>query len=132
METKQLKILSLVHVVAGILITSLVFLDFTHSIVINLIYPNGIENTEQIIFWISIFGPTLASWGLLFFLAVKNYEVSPTKESFKLMIYSLLIWAPLDSLLCLYNGIYIGALGNAIILMLFLYLLFKIRPLAKK
>ena len=129
-EIKLLKGIALAHVVVGLAITSLVFMEQIHPFILDTLYSHQIENSKQIIFWISIFGPTLASWGILFYLAIKNYSAHPNLDSYRLMHYSLLVWAPLDTALCLYNDIWLGAILNIIVLLAFLFLLMRIKFMA--
>jgi len=127
MPIKLLKLIAIMHVGAGLLLSALIFITSIHGFLLNLLYPNGSTNTEQIIFWISILGPTIASWGVLFYSAIASYEAHPSKQSFNFLVASVLIWAPIDSALCLYNGIYLGVIGNSFILILLLALLYRVK-----
>jgi len=133
-EEKILKTLAIAHIMGGLILSSLIFIEPAHSVVLQLIYGSNaftfIDSTEdQTIFWISILGPTIASWGLLFFFVVEHYFSRPSRYTFKIMVGSILVWAPLDSALCLYNGIYVGAAANALVLLVFLVLFYRVKNL---
>ncbi len=131
MDEKLLKLLALAHILGGLAVSSLLFIEPLHPIMLEVIYgSSSVPNQQQIFFWLSILGPTIASWGVLFYLAVCQYFSHPSPTSLKMMAASILVWAPLDSALCLVNGIYIGALGNALVLLVFMVLLYRVRSLA--
>ena len=130
MEEKLLKLFGIFHIVGGLLLSTFVFIEPMHSFVLEVLYgTDTIINQQQIVFWISILGPTIASWGVLFFLSVTQYFENPTKQGFWMLVGSIIIWAPIDSALCAYNGIILGAVANGSVVLVFLVLLFRIKKL---
>ncbi|HSC76729.1 MAG TPA: hypothetical protein VLB90_10895, partial [Pseudomonadales bacterium] len=85
----------------------------------------------QLIFWLCILGPTIASWGILFFALIHQYSLTSTPFLWNCLLAAILVWAPLDSLLCTLNGIYAGAAGNIAVTIVFLVLLFRIKVLIR-
>ncbi|MBL4623424.1 MAG: hypothetical protein JKY89_13610 [Immundisolibacteraceae bacterium] len=131
MDEKLLKLLGISHVLGGLLLSCLLFIEPIHPLVLQLIYgTSAVPNQPQIFFWLSILGPSIASWGVLFCLAVRQYFAHPSGDTLRMMVASILVWAPLDSALCLYNGIVIGAIGNALVVLVFLVLFYRVRGLA--
>jgi hypothetical protein len=47
------------------------------------------------------------------------------------MVLAVVIWAPLDTSLCLYYGVYGGVVVNALVTVLLLALLFNVKPRRK-
>lgn len=129
MAQKLLKTLALAHIFIGFLLLLVYFVKPLHDLLLSLLYADRIlPDKQQIIFWVSIFGPTIASWGLLYFQLLKNYFENPNPKQHKILIYALLVWAPFDSLLCWMNGLYLGMVLNTLVLILFLILLYQVRP----
>jgi hypothetical protein len=134
-EKRLLQLLAIGHIFAGLALFALFFMPFLHTEFLSLIYIGNqteldTHNNSQLPFWICIFGPTLASWGVLLLALIKRYFAQPDRSLWWYFIAALCVWAPLDSLLCLMNGLYIGALLNALVLSAFLILWFRVRALA--
>ena len=133
-EKRLLTFLAVGHIAAGLLLCALYFVNPLHIPLLQAVYiaqPTALSNESQLVFWLCILGPTIASWGVLFFALVHQYFLTPTLFLWRCMVAAILIWAPLDSLLCTLNGIYAGAMGNLAVTIIFLILLFRIKPLAK-
>ena len=81
-------------------------------------------------FLISVFGPTVASWGVLFFALARTYFRNPTTSLWWVLVLSIAVWAPIDSALCVYYGLYSAVALNAAVTALFLGLLLSVRGLA--
>ena len=133
-EEKLLKILAIAHITGGLILSSLIFIEPVHSTVLQMIYGSNAVTlssspAQQTIFWISILGPTIASWGLLFYFVVEHYFNQPGRYTFKIMVASILVLAPLDSALCLYVGIYPGVAANALVMLVFLILFYRVKNL---
>lgn len=131
MEMTLLRLLAIAHIAGGVALWLLYFIEPLHAPLLQLVYasqPDKLANTPQLAFWISILGPTIASWGLLFLALVHQYVITPTLFLWRCMVAAILLWAPLDSTLCLLNGIVAGAIGNAVMTVVLLSLLWRIRP----
>jgi hypothetical protein len=121
--------LALAHVVAGGLLALLPFAPSVHIKLVGAIFGEG-KASEEVMFLVSVFGPTVASWGVLFFALVKSFFRNPTSGSWWALVLSIAVWAPLDSALCIYYGLYSAVALNAAIAAAFLGLLFSVRSLA--
>ena len=86
--------------------------------------------TREVLFLVSAFGPTVASWGILFFALVRTYFRNPTSGSWWALVLAIAIWAPLDSALCIHYGLYSAVGMNAVIALVLLALLLRVRGLA--
>ncbi len=57
-------------------------------------------------FWVAVFGPTLASWGVLMLALVRHGLRSGQIWACDALLWALLAWAPLDAWLCWRVGFY--------------------------
>jgi hypothetical protein len=69
---------------------------------------------QQASFLMAIFGPTIASWGVLFLYAVTSGFSRPSPQSWWFMFTACLTWAPYDSIFSLQHGVYLNAIINAV------------------
>ena len=121
--------LATAHIVAGVSLTLLPFVPAIHLQLITVIF--GAEKvSEEIKFLIAVFGPTVASWGVLFYALVKTYFRNPTRGTWWALVMSIVVWAPMDSALFIYYGLYPAVALNAAVASLFLGLLFRVRRLS--
>lgn len=67
-------------------------------------------------------GPTIASWGVLCRICVDYFAEQPNKRTYRRLVLALLVWAPLDTTMCISQGIYLAAFLNASVVLLFWYL----------
>lgn len=74
-----------------------------------------------------LMGPTVASWGLLFALAVHQAFVHPSRLAWWGLVLAGLLWAPYDSLLAWLHGILLNAAINALSLLALLIPLLCVR-----
>ncbi len=124
---KWLKCLAVVHIVGGLLLPMLALTSLIEPYLASLENKFSSSNSDSLRFMLGVFGPTVASWGLLFYFAVHKAFISKTHKEWQLLIMALLIWALLDSIYSLYFGITIHILINGITLLLFLFPLLIVR-----
>ena len=117
------------HVVAGASLAMLPFVPPVHLALAAAIFGEG-RATQEVLFLVSVFGPTVASWGILFYALVRSYFRHPSRGSWWALALSIAVWAPLDSALCVYYGLYFAVALNAVIALVILGLLFGVRGLA--
>jgi hypothetical protein len=91
----------------------------------------GLTDDNYSPFLFAVFGPTVASWGVLFGVVVRQFIEYPSRRLWNAMVLAVVIWAPLDTGLCLYYGVYGGVVVNALVAVLLLVLLFKVKPKRK-
>lgn len=128
-DEKLLKIIAAAHVAGGVLLPLILFIPALHPIILSTIYGDAsyIMDSRQIIFWMCILGPTIASWGLLYYALLNQYFINPSPTLWYALLGALIVWAPLDSALCLYNGITIGAVMNLAVTFVIIVLLFRVK-----
>jgi len=126
-----IKILSWVgplHIVAGLLLFLTAFLPGVQDY---LAAAAGLRDDNYSPFLFAVFGPTVASWGVLFGVVVRQFIEYPSRRLWNAMVLAVVIWAPLDTSLCLYYGVYGGVAVNALVTVLLLALLFNVNPRQK-
>jgi hypothetical protein len=125
-----LQLIAIAHIIGGILLPFLVntALFQTYNI---LVYQSlGFDTTRanpEINFLIGLFGPTIASWGVLFLYVVTSAFKNRDQKGWWAIFLCCLAWAPYDSLLSIQKGIYINALINLISALAILIPLFMAR-----
>jgi hypothetical protein len=90
----------------------------------------GFDSTSQntsIKFLIGLFGPTIASWGILFLYLVTTVFKNPDKKGWWAIFLCCLVWAPYDSLLSIRKGIYLNVWINLVSSLTILIPLFMAR-----
>ncbi|MRX27550.1 hypothetical protein [Kangiella sp. HZ709] len=122
---KWLKALSIIHIVGGLLLPILVFSHWSDSYFAQIAQQFPDSNPESLRFLIGIFGPTLASWGLLFYFAVSKAFESLKQKDWWFLVAAILIWGVLDTSYSLYFNIQAHLyLNGFVILSLLLPLMF--------
>jgi len=104
---KLLKLVGPAHIIAGLALTLFPFLSGIHQGSVDLIFGSQ-TSLYPTVFLLSVFGPTLASWGVLFTVVVNQYFRIPSQYTWNALVISVLIWVILDTSLCLYYKIYLG------------------------
>ena len=125
-----LQLFAIVHILGGISLPFLVNTPLFAPYNLLLYEALGLGATEQtsnINFLVGLFGPTIASWGVLFLYIVTVSFENPDKRGWWAMFLWCIAWAPYDSLLSIYQGIYINALINLISASAILIPLFIVR-----
>lgn len=117
------------HVIAGVLLAALPLSPTVHSGLVAAIFGEA-KATPEVHFLVSAFGPTVASWGILFFALVRVFFRKPTNGSWWALVLAIVVWAPLDSALCIHYGLYSAVAVNAMIAFVLLVLLLGVRGLA--
>lgn len=117
---KWLQFVAIAHIVGGILLPLLVFSSLSHAYFEQTLtrFPNGDINAIK--FFVAIFGPTVASWGLLFLYALDKAFRDRTSKDWWFLLVSILVWGVLDSGLSFYYLIYSHLVINGIALLMLL------------
>lgn len=125
---KTLKLVGPLHVVGGLMLFLSAFFPSTQAAIASLVtLPAGQAISP---FFVAILGPTIASWGILFSAVVTQFYAAPSPGLWKALMLSVAIWAPLDTGLCLYFGVYGGAVVNTIVVVVLFGLLMSVRSVA--
>ena len=125
MAMKILKLIAMLHIAGGLFLFASAFSPAAVTFMQGLI--SGNEQYVWSTFFATVLGPTIASWGVLFAALLQQFESSPTMPVWRALVISILLWAPLDSALCLKFGITIGVVVNTIVLVVVLGLLLASR-----
>lgn len=110
---RLLKLVGPIHVIGGLILTATGFLPSVQDFLETLFAVS--DRLAWSPFFVAVFGPTVASWGLLFGVIVNLFYEQPSEKLWRALILALVIWAPLDSALCIYYGFFSGAIINAIV-----------------
>lgn len=113
------------HVVGGIVLFAMAFLPELQLQLAAVLRLKG-ENFSP--FLLAVLGPTIASWGVLFTAVVRQYADFPTRRLWNALLLAVLVWAPLDTGLCLYFGVNGGVVINSVVAALLIGLLWAVRP----
>ena len=124
MALRLLSLVGPVHIIAGLLVFLTAFFPQLQRSVAGLA---GLSDANFSPFLFAVMGATIASWGVLFCVVVSQYRDYPTKRLWNAMLIAILVWAPLDTGLSLYYGVYGGAILNAAVIVVLIALLFAVR-----
>jgi len=128
MPIKILSWVGPVHVVAGLLLFLTAFFPSAQDALAS---AAGLTGDKFSPFLFAVFGPTVASWGILFGVVVRQFVEYPSRRLWNAMVLAVVIWAPLDTALCAYYGVYGGVAVNVLIATLLIVLLLKVKPKRK-
>ncbi len=125
-----LQIIAIVHIVGGILLPLLVntplFAPY-NSLMYQALRFEEPSQYSQINFLVGLFGPTIASWGVLFLYVVTFAFKNLGSKGWWAIFFCCVVWAPYDSLLSIQKGVYINAIINLISALAILIPLFMAR-----
>jgi len=113
------------HVIAGLALFVSAFVPGAQDLLAELA---GLQGNLFSPFLLAVLGPTIASWGVLFTAVVCQFVDYPTRRLWNAMLLSIAIWAPLDTALCWYFGVYGGIAINTAVMIVLVALLIKVRP----
>lgn len=115
---RWLMLVGLSHVVLGMVLAFAVHLpitqpyfDYLHASVAAL--PPSVEFQGLLRTLVGLFGPTVASWGVLFCVLVMLYRRHGHRLIKPAIFFALLIWCALDSALSSHFGLLLHAYLNA-------------------
>lgn len=129
MTERLLKLVGPAHVVGGLALFATGFMPAAQELLQSrvLVAADFVWSP----FFAAILGPTIASWGVLFGALVNHFYLLPSTALWRAMVLSVVIWAPLDTILCLVYGLYGGAIVNAVVFAALAFLLYSARSLLK-
>lgn len=124
------QLVAIIHIAGGMLLPFLVntpLFSTYNSLVHQALGFEAAEKNAEINFLIGLFGPTIASWGVLFLYVVTTAFRNPDQRGWWTIFACCILWAPYDSILSIQRGIYINALVNLISALTILIPLFMAR-----
>lgn len=125
-----LQLIAIVHIIGGILLPFLVntsLFETYNTLVYQALGFDVTRKNSEINFLIGLFGPTIASWGVLFLYVVTSAFKRLDQKGWWAIFLCCLAWAPYDSLLSIQKGIYVNALINLVSAVAILTPLFVVR-----
>jgi hypothetical protein len=127
MNERLLKLAGPIHVIGGLLLFAAGFSPWALSH----LQPLLIGNSDYVwsAYFVSILGPTIASWGVLFAALVNQFYETPSLRLWRSLVLAILVWAPLDTALSLRYGITLGAVVNTTIVFILGALLINARKI---
>ena len=125
MTERLLKLVGPVHIAGGLLLFATGFVPATQDYLES--FVAGTDDTIWSAFFAAVLGPTIASWGVLFTALAHQFHAAPSISLWRAMVLAVVIWAPLDTALCLKYGIYSGAIVNAVVTVTLVWLLLSAR-----
>lgn len=123
--------MALCHIGIGLALPILVYSGATDTYIAYLnatettALPSAVRFAEKSL--IALFGPTIASWGMLFLLIIKHDLISTSRTAFLWMTVSCLGWAAYDSVISASAGYYLHVLLNTVVLGALIIPLFMLR-----
>lgn len=122
-----LKALAHLHIIGGIALALVWWIPNFHSVLLATLYMQHIPNQLPLnVFGLCLLGPTVASWGILCRLGLDYLVSLPNKRTYIGLLLAIWIWAPLDTAMCLSQGIIIAAIANISMIILFTGLLHRL------
>ncbi len=119
---RLLRLVGPIHIVGGL---GLFAAGFSPA-VLDVLEPLLVGNDDYVwsAFFVTVLGPTITSWGVLFGALVNQFYAAPSLTLWRTLILSVVVWAPLDSALCLRYGLTVGVIVNSIVVVALIGLLF--------
>lgn len=131
-EYRLIQCLAIGHIVLGLCFPFLGQLASVNELLLAGMFPNqslSVETAAQASFLITLFGPTVASWGILLLVLINQYVSSPSKNLWRGMIIAVLVWYIGDTSYSGSHGASGAVLLNSIVAILFLIPLWRLRKL---
>lgn len=129
---RWLQLMAIGHIIIGLLLPLLGQIDSVRRLLLDAMAPNhilSISIAEHMTYLITLFGPTIASWGVLLLVLTKSYYQQPNKEKWLGLLVAVLIWFIGDSSYSMLNGVYSAALLNSVVAMMLLFPIWQLRKL---
>jgi hypothetical protein len=112
---RWLQFIALAHIIGGLMLPIVVQLDIAQPYFRLMANEFALSSQQDLLFLqflVGIFGPTIASWGVLFWAVVTQSFALPTKGAWWLMIAACVVWAVYDSIYSNFYGLWINAVIN--------------------
>lgn len=117
---RWLQLVAAGHIVLGLLLPVVVQLQLFQpyfDLMAHTFAVNGADSASLMHFLISIFGPTVASWGVLFWALVTQSFQLRSKSGWWLMMAATAVWAIYDSIYSSLYGLWLHAVLNGAVLL---------------
>jgi len=127
-----IKVIVVAHIFLGVLLPFLDQIDTIEKLLVSAMF-NNIELSRgahaQVAYVISLFGPTIASWGVLLFILIQHYSQTPTAKTWLGLVAAILVWYIGDTAYSLLNNVSAAFVLNTLVAICLLVPLWQIRNL---
>ena len=127
-----LVIIALLHVILGLAVIYLAKSDIINPYLseLSLAFDLTIDSQSETLIRtiLQLFGPTIASWGILFFIGLNQYRNNGQPITKLLLIIALLTWFLLDTTISAYFNIYSHVYLNTVAFVVIVIPLIFLRP----
>ena len=130
-----IKAIAIAHIVLGVLLPFLAQIEMIEKLLVDTMFNNIALSGEahaQAAYVISLFGPTVASWGMLLFILIQNYSQQPTQKIWLGLVAAILVWYIGDTSYSLLNNVGAAFVLNTLVTACLLIPLWQIRSLNNK
>ncbi len=127
-----IKIIALAHIALGIFLPFFAQIDSVEKLLVSEVFSGIALSSEahsQAAYVISLFGPTVASWGILLFILIQNYSQTPTHRTWLGLVAAILVWYIGDTSYSLLNNVSAAFFLNTFVVLCLLFPLWKLRSL---
>ncbi|WIO73983.1 hypothetical protein QP938_11865 [Porticoccaceae bacterium LTM1] len=114
-----LQIIAIFHIVAGIALPFLNQIPAVSDSFVASFFPGMVlepEVAKQAAFVVALFGPTVASWGVLFLTLVNSFFAEPNGNKWWGLVLAELLWFVGDSSYATMNGVEVALPYNSVVL----------------
>ena len=126
MSKKLLYTMACLHILGGALLPFIVQFDVVAEFINTSLA--GTAAQAGAVFWVGVFGPTVASWGILFFCLLNTYFTQLSIVVWRSLLLAVLLWGLMDTSYCLLHGVQQALLSNIPAVLLLLIPLLLIHP----
>ncbi|MGK0297608.1 MAG: hypothetical protein ACI9XC_001218 [Gammaproteobacteria bacterium] len=127
METSKaklcLEVLAILHIIVGLILPFLVdtwLFEYYNNKLLDTFHTNSTEALALAKFMISLLGPTIASWGVLFLFLVRYAYKCGSTKAWYVMLIAIIGWSFYDIFLSLIVGVYLNVVIDIVVLGLLL------------
>lgn len=127
---RWLQLIAVTHIALGLLLPVIVQFELVQPYFDFMAHAFGLDNhqpAELMRFLIGVFGPTVASWGVLFWAVVAQSFQMRSKSGWWLMIAAAVVWAVYDSIYSAMYGLWIHAVLNGTVFVAIVLPLWRVR-----
>jgi hypothetical protein len=130
-----LRFIAVLHIILGLSLPFISQFESVSTLLLATMLP-GLSLTEevakQVTYIIAVFGPTVASWGILFLVLVNSYFKRPDQTKWWGLIGALIVWFITDTVFSLLHGVSIALMLNGVVALFIIVPLWKSRCLIQK
>ena len=122
-----LQLVAIFHIVLGVSFPFLMQVKAFSSFFLDQIFPDLFLSTavyKQAAYLVGVFGPTVASWGVLLLVLVNSFYTHPTRQKWYGLLLAILGWYIADTIYSLMHGVDFALYINSFVVVSLLLPLF--------